>query len=127
MRRIGDEHLHPFRIAVVLVVGAHDQHTGQFAVGAGSRLEGDSRKAGDLLEPFLQVEHQHQVALHGLDGLERMGEGKTGQAGHVFVDLGVVLHGAGTQRIEAAIHAVVVFGKVRKMAHHVGLGQFGQG
>ena len=37
-----------------LVVGAHDQHTGQFAVRAGSRLQGHGGKAGDFLQPFLQ-------------------------------------------------------------------------
>ena len=107
MRRIGDEHLDALGVAARLVIGAHDQHAGEFAVRAGGRLQGDRREAADLLEPFLQFVHQRQIALHGFDRLERMREEKAGQAAGVFVDLRVVLHRARAERIEAAVHAVV--------------------
>ena len=56
---------------------------------------------------LLQPVHHFQRALHRLVGLQRVDAGEAGQAGHVLVDLGVVLHGAGAERIEAAVDAVV--------------------
>ncbi len=69
VRRIGDEHLDALRIAAGLVVGAHDEHAGQLAVGASCRLEGDCGKSADLLQPFLHFVHQPQRTLGGFDGL----------------------------------------------------------
>ena len=123
----GDQHLDAFGVAARLVVGAHDQHTGEFAVCAGCGLQRHGSEAADFLQPFLQGVHQGQVALDGFDGLQRMGEQETRQAAGVFVDLGVVLHRARAKRIEAAIHAVVEGAQVHVMTDHVHFGQFGQG
>ena len=108
------------------VVGADDQHAGQLALGAGSRLQGDAGKAADLLQPFLQLVHQQQAALHGLDRLERVQPGEAGQAGGLLVDLGVVLHRAGAERVDARVDAVVQLRQAGEVADHIHLGQFGQ-
>lgn len=55
-----------------------------------------------------------------------MRTGKTGQRGDLFVDLGVVFHGAGTERIHARVHTEVPRGKARVVAHHIQLSQVGQ-
>ena len=127
MRRIGDDHLGAFVVAARLVVGVHDQHAGEFSVRARGGLERNSREAADLFQPFLQCVHQREIALHGLDGLERMRDQETRQAAGVLVDLRVVLHRAGAERIEAAVHRVVEFAEVHVVAHNVHFGEFGQG
>ncbi len=109
------------------MIGAHDQHPGQFAVRPGRRLECDGRKAADLFQPILQRVHQRQVALDGLDGLQGVCVQEAWQAAGVFVDLGVVLHRARTQRVKAAVHAVVEGAQVHVVPDHVHFGQLGQG
>ena len=84
-------------------------------------------KAADLFQPFLQFIHQNQIALHGFNRLQRMCVEEARQAAGVFVDLRVVFHGAGTQRIEAIVHAVVEFAESRVVADNVHFGEFGQG
>ncbi len=74
------------------MVSPHDHHPGQFAMSAGGRLK---RNGGETLNSFshsCRSIHQRQVPLDSLDRLERMCEGKSGQPGGVFIDLGVVFH-----------------------------------
>ena len=52
---------------------------------------------------------------------------ETWQGCHLLVDLGVVLHGTATQRIETSVHTEVVVGHIGIMAHggkFVHLGQY---
>ena len=98
MGSIRDEHLLALVIAARFVIGAHHEHAGEFSVCAGGRLQGHCSKACDLFQPFLQLVHQRQVALDSLDRLEGMGVEEAGQAGSVFIDLGVVLHRARAER-----------------------------
>ena len=109
-----------------MVVGAHDQHAGQLAVGASGRLQGHPREAADLFEHFLQRVHQQQVALHRLERLERVGEGEARQAGGIFIHARVVLHGARAERIEAAVDAVVQLREVGKVADDAHFRYFGE-
>ena len=51
---------------------------------------------------------------------------ETGQPGGVLVDLGVVLHGAGAERVEAAVDAVVEVAEVGEVAHDLKLADFRQ-
>ena len=51
------------------MVGAHDQHAGQFALRAGSRLQADAGETADLFQVFLQLEHHRQGALDSFNRL----------------------------------------------------------
>src|SRR3990170_5017638 len=53
--------------------------------------------------------------------------GKTGEARHVLVDLGVVLHRARSQRVETDVHGIVALGELRVVAHQIRLAHFRQG
>ncbi len=55
-----------------------------------------------------------------------MEAGETGEAGGQLVDLGIVLHGAGAQRIEAALDVVVLRGKVDEVPHGFGFADLWQ-
>jgi hypothetical protein len=46
-----------------------------------------------------------------------MGQGDTGDTGDSFVELGIVLHGAGAQRVHAQIDVVVPGGESREVAN----------
>ena len=59
-------------------------------------------------------------------GLERVRRGEAGQPRHALVDLGVVLHGAGAERVEAEVDRGVPGGQAREVAHDLDLGELGQ-
>ena len=94
------------RIATVGMVSLDEKNAGKLAMGAGGGLEGDGVHAEDLSQLTSQKMQRLQRALHGLDGLQGMDGGKAGQSCHLFIDLGVVFHGAGAQRIKTVIDAV---------------------
>ena len=52
---------------------------------------------------------------------------KAGQGCHLLVDAGIILHSAGAQRIETAVHAVDLLDKLRIVAGDVRLAHFRQG
>src|SRR5688572_32438295 len=52
-------------------------------------------------------------------GLQRMNIRKARQPRHFLVQARVMFHGAGTQRIESAVDAIVLLRKARVMAHHL--------
>ena len=59
--------------AAVVVVGAHHQHAGELALGAGRRLQAHAGKAARSPRALLQLEHQLERALAPLIlRLERM-------------------------------------------------------
>ena len=59
-------------------------------------------------------------------GRERMERGEGGYSGGPLVDLGVVLHGARAERIEARVDRVVELREVDEVADDLGLVQLGQ-
>ena len=126
VRRIGDQDLVALFIFAVFMVGADHHYTGQFALRACCRLQGYRGEAGDLLQPFLQVIHDRQAALHHGGRLQRMRMCKTGQARGLFIDHRVVLHRARTQRVKPGKDAVIQLGEPRVMAQCFQLAQFGQ-
>ncbi len=119
---VGDQHLGAC-LPLVFMVGGKDQHAGQLALGAGSRLQGHRRQAGDFAQIALQVVHQLQGALGEAFRQQGMGAGESGNGRLAFVGLGVVFHGAGAQRVHAAVHAEIPLGKLGEVAHHI---QFGK-
>jgi len=59
-------------------------------------------------------------------GQERVQVPEPLEAGDLFADLGVVLHGAGAERIEAVVHTNVTPGELGEMPDDVNLGEFAQ-
>jgi hypothetical protein len=55
---------------------------------------------------------QAQYALDRADRLERVEAQEPREGGKVFVDLGIILHGAGPKGIESQVHAVVLPRKI---------------
>src|SRR5215472_9819238 len=55
-----------------------------------------------------------------------MNLGKAGKSRHHFVDLGIVFHGARTERIELGFDREISLGKPGKMAQDFQLSQFGE-
>ena len=117
---VGREHLGPV-LAVVLVEGAGEQHAGQLAVRARRGLERDVRQPGDLGERGLEVAHELQRALGSPRVLERVQPGVAVERGDALVELGVVLHRARAQRIEAGVQVEVALGQAVVVAHDLGL------
>ena len=117
---VGREHLGP-GLAAVLVEGAREQHAGQLAVGARGGLERDVGQPGDLAQALLQAPHQLQRALGAPGVLERVQPGVAVQRRDALVQLGVVLHRARAQRIEAGVEVEVALGQAVVVAHDLGL------
>jgi hypothetical protein len=92
---VGDQDDVAVGLPPVALPGAHDQHAGQFAMSPCRWLQADGGEAPDFFQELLQEEHQRQGTLHCLLVLVRVEVDEAGQAGHFFVDFGVVLHRAG--------------------------------
>ena len=124
MRRVGNENLLA-RIAFGLVISAHQQDSGELALRARGRLQGDRVHAGDLEQAVAQRLHDAQSALRNLLRLIGMRVGDAFQARDKFVDARVVLHGAGAQRIHAEIDGVIPRREPREVADDFDLAHFG--
>ena len=83
-------------------------------------------QAGDLGEPALERPEQLEGALGELVGLVRVQAGEALQRRDALVDLGVVLHRAGAQRVGARLDAVVERRELGVVADEVDLGDLGQ-
>ena len=125
VRRIGHQDGVALAFAPVVEVLPHDQHAGQLAVRAGSRLERHGGETGDLRQHRLKLEHQRHRALHAQLRLERMQRGEAGDARRHLVHLRVILHGARAERVEAGVDAVVQLRQAHVVAHQVDLGHLG--
>ena len=123
--RVRRQHLGAL-LAAVLVVGARQQEAGELPVRAGARLERDVRQAGDLGERALEAPHQLERPLRLAGILQRVQAGVARQRRHALVQLGVVLHRAGAERVEALVEMEVLRGERRVVAHELGLGDLGQ-
>ena len=108
------------------VIGAHKHEARELAMGAGAGLESESMHSGNLCKCRIHSLIHLAGALCEAGRHEGMQTGKTGQGAHLFVDLGVVLHGAGAQRIEAGIYTKVHLGEVVVVAHHFRLAHLGE-
>ena len=122
---VGGEHLGP-GLAVVLVERPREQHAGQLAVGARRRLQRDVGQPGDRGQAVLEAPHQLQRALRLPRVLEGVEPGVPVERGDALVELGVVLHRARAQRVEARVEVEVALGQAVVMAHDLGLGDLGK-
>ena len=87
----------------------------------GARLERHLIQPGDLLQDHAQVIQQRQRPLAIRLVLHRVQVRKPRQRRGPLVDLRVVLHRAGAERIEVVVHGKVAMRQVRVMPHHVKL------
>ena len=126
MRRIGHDDLVPGGVAAGVVVGPDEQDAGELAMGAGGGLERGGVHAADLREHPLELPQELQRALGERIRRERVELREARQARRPLVHPRVVLHGAGTQGIEAAVHGIVQVGQVGEVADDLGFGQLRQ-
>ena len=88
---------------------------------AGGRVQRDVRQPRDLGQRVLKAPHQLQRALRAGGVLERVELGVAGERGDPFVELWVVLHRAGTERIEAGVEVEVALRQAVVVPHDLGL------
>jgi len=115
---IGDQNLAAL-VPPHLKVFFHHHHAGQFAVGPRGRLEGEVGHAEDLAQVLPEFVHQPKASLRECNGPAGMQRGKAGPLGDLLVNLRVVLHGAGAQRIEADVDAEIPPRKGRVMPDQI--------
>ena len=127
VRRVRDEDAASRLELASIFEGARDhQHAGQLALRAGGGREADRGQAGDLGEAAPQLKQEAQRPLRVLRRRLRMRGREARQRRHEVVDLRVVLHRAGAQRVGAGVDAVVPRGERRVVAHESALAQLRQ-
>ena len=108
-RRIGavgavrDQHDLPLIMAHRLMPGDDGLDAAELTVRTGCGRQRAGIHAADTLEHVLQFIHQQERTLDRFDRLQRMDIDKTVQTAEFFIDLRVVFHRAGTERVEAVI------------------------
>ena len=125
MRGVGREHLRA-AVAALLVVGAREQDARELAVRARARLQRDVRQPRDLGERVLELPHQPQRALGAARRLRRVQARVPRQRRDALVQLGVVLHRARAERIEARVEVEVALREPVVVADDLGLGDLRQ-
>ena len=85
-------------------------------MSAGGRLESNGVHAGDFGKSLFENGYDFQAALGKFVGLIRMRPGETLRARDEFIDARVVLHGAGSERIETEIDGVIPGGETSEVA-----------
>ena len=126
VRGVGDDDLGAARLATLFQIVPDEEKARVLTVGTRRRLQGQGVHAEDLLEVLLDLPHDLETALDRLDGLERVDVGEAGQSRDLLVDLRVVLHGAGAERVEAVVHAVRLLGELAVVAAEVDFGELGK-
>jgi len=114
------------RTALFREIGANEHQAGKLSLGASRRLQAHMLHTADLGEhPFKPVE-QGQGSLKQLWTSHRVNLRETGQARHHFVDLGIVLHRAGAERVELALDREISLREAREMTQDFQFSQFGK-
>ncbi len=126
MRAIRDNDFGFVSVAFGLVVSSNYLDSGKFTLRTGNGLQSHFCHAGDLCQIFLQFIQQFQSTLQSALMLIGMDVCKAAVARQTFVYLGIVLHGAATQRIQSFFDEVVLLRKLYVMAHHVQFAQLRQ-
>ena len=123
---IGDDNLGALRVAARLVITADDHQTSQFTVRSCIRIERELAQACYFGQGLLYVVIEFERALCGGLVLCGMKACEPWEGGHLFVNLGIVLHRTTTQGIETCIYAEVVVGHIRIVATNGEFVHFGQ-
>ena len=105
VRAVGNYYFFAGEIAPSFVIRADDTESRVFSVRPGRRLQSDRVHSGYLFERLAQFVYDFQRALRRFFGRQRVHIGKSFERSDLFVELGVVLHRAGAERIKAVVHA----------------------
>ena len=111
------------------MVGADHFQSGQLPLRAGRRLQGEGMHPGDLAQQLLQLIEEAQQPLGARGRVQRVHVGEPRPRGDPVIELGVVFHGAGAQRVEVGIDRKIALRQPGVMPHHVqfrGLRQSGR-
>ena len=114
------------RVAARVVVGADHRHAGKFALCPGHRGKRNGGHAGHFLEHFLQIEHRGQKPLPGVFRAHGVACQQLRQHGKLVAGARVVLHGAGTERVEMGVDGEVLLRQPGVMAHRIHFGNLRQ-
>ena len=104
MRRIRHNDLGPV-IAALAMISPDQFQSGQFAMSTGHRLQGHGIHTGDFRQHRLQLEHQTQSALGILFFRQRVQARQRRYRCNILINLRIVLHRAGSQRIKPGVDA----------------------
>ena len=126
MGAVRNNDLGAFEVSPHHVIGTHEHKARELTMGAGAGLKSESMHSGNLCKCRIHSFIHFAGAFRCTGGHQGMQAGKTGQGAHLFIDLGIVLHGAGTQRIEAGIYTKVHLGEVVVVADHLRLAYLGK-
>src|SRR5436305_9523852 len=121
---VGDEYKMAMSLSVALMEGLDQHQAGKFAMGASRRLKGDARHAGDFGQVLFNFIEQLNGTLNGSFRLQGVNMGEAWQGSHIFIQLGIILHGTGAKRVEASIHAEVALREMGVVAYHLDLAYF---
>jgi hypothetical protein len=126
MRRVRHQDLVARVVAARGVIGADHGDAGELALRAGHRRQRDRPHAGHLLQHLLQLEHAGEETLAELLRRERMPPQQSRQARQRVAGARIVLHGAGTERVEMRVDGEILLRQPGVVAHHLQLGDLGQ-
>ena len=124
VRRIRHDYLGALFIAARIMVLLDEQNTSKFAVRARCGLKGHIVHAGYLAKILPCGVKHPSAALYAVFRRKRMHRRKAVERGHFFIYARIVLHGAGSQRVKAAVHAVYAPAKPGIMAAYVRFAHF---
>ena len=125
VRRVGNENRVPV-LTALLVVGADHHESCEFSLGARCRLQRHAVHARDFRELHREFVAELEEALLERDGLHGVSRGEAREACRPLVELRVVLHGAGAERVETQVDRCVPGREASEVAHHIDLGDLGQ-
>ena len=108
-----------------LVIGAHQQEPRQLPGRAGGRLERRGGHAGDGAELLFQRRQQFQPTLGELGGRARVHGVESGVVRHGVTELGVVLHGARTERVHPEVDRELPMREPGEVGHQIALRDLG--
>ena len=106
---VGTDYIHALILASLGEVGFGYQQACKLAMRAGGRLESESVHRAQGAKAFLQIIEHLKRPLRGLVVRQRMKISETLQGRRLFVDLRIVLHSAGAQRIKVGVYGKVNF------------------
>ena len=116
MGGIRNDDLAALCVAVGKMICLDQQKSGKFSVGASRRLKREVAHAGNRGQSVFCFFQDLQAALYGIHRLKRMNLRESFEGSRPFIDSRIVLHRAGSERIETVVYAVGLFGQFRIMS-----------